>query len=752
MDGIKAVILAGGAGTRLFPITEKMPKPLVPIMGKAAISRILSLLRRNGITSAAITLGCMADEMMKYFALHGGEGVNLRFYPEKKPLGTAGALPKMADVLSDTFVVISGDAVCDFNLREVMDFHIRKGACATLIAAKSKFPTEFGCISYDKNGLITDFAEKPAWRYVTDNKINTGIYVLDKSIISMIKPGVETDFSRDLFPKLKGKIYACEAAGYWCDIGSPDRFYACNRDALHGRIGGIDGSAYFIGKNTFTAENAVISDGTVIGADCRLGTGCRIDEAVIMDNVSVGAGARIERAIICPDVKIGAGATVCRGSIVGAGIKTADGAYIPPKTKLSSGSAKEKEKMIMEEKIFSEGNENIFFEYGAQGNMGTELTPQFCTALGSALCRVFGSRGIFMCDESAEGRLVTRFIMGGAQAQGACVTDCGEGFLQLLNFSASSGGFDFGIYAKHKKNGFCRIYVCDKFGTPIGMKKSRMLMRETEKGGNSFGIGTHLHDDYSEKYAAFLSASAAPLENMKITVPETAAMRLFATTAKSLGADVSFGVKNEIMRGGVFVFVDDDESFEISCCRDGNYELIDRWHATAAVMLRDIERGAKEIFISREAPTALCRIVERLNAVPRTYADFLYGEKDDENDRMRAAGQIWQDEMLLALTYLSLADKKMNFPEGALFAAEEENYDLGEESASEMLSLLCTHGAKREAGTVTLSYDSGTAYVCAACENELIIRTEADTPALAALTMEYTKNAVKEMTEEAKIK
>lgn len=356
-----------------------------------------------------------------------------------------------------------------------------------------------------------------------------------------------------------------------------------------------------------------------------------------------------------------------------------------------------------------------------------------------------------MCDESAEGRLLCRFIMGGAQAQGASVTDCGEGFLQLLNFSASSGGFDFGIYVKHKKDGFCRIYICDKFGTPIGMKKSRALMRETEKGGNSFGVGTLLHDDYSEKYAAFLSASAAPLEKMKIIVPETAAMRFFASVAKRLGAEASFGVKNEIMRGGAFVFVDDDDSFEISYCRDGDYGLIDRWHATAAVMVRDMERGAKEIFVSREAPAALCRMVEKYDAVPRIYADFLYGEKDDENDRMRAAGQIWQDEMLLALTYLSLADGK-NFPRGASFAAMEESYDLGGESASEMLAFLCGHGAKREAGSVLLRYDSGTAYVYAACENELIIRTEAETEAQAALTMEYTKNAIKEMTEEAQIK
>lgn len=180
MNKIKAVILAGGAGTRLSPVTAAMPKPLVPIMGKPAVARTLALLRRNGITSALVTLGYMADDMERYFSEHGAEGVSLRIFRESTPLGTAGALPAIADELDDTFIVISADAVCDFNLSAAMDFHRAKRAAATLLTTKSKAPTEFGCVSYGRDGLITHFAEKPTWRYVTDNKINTGIYILEK--------------------------------------------------------------------------------------------------------------------------------------------------------------------------------------------------------------------------------------------------------------------------------------------------------------------------------------------------------------------------------------------------------------------------------------------------------------------------------------------------------------------------------------------------------------------------------------------
>ncbi len=137
MNKIKAVILAGGAGTRLSPVTAAMPKPLVPIMGKPAVARTLALLRRNGITSALVTLGYMADDMERYFSEHGAEGVSLRIFRESTPLGTAGALPAIADELDDTFIVISADAVCDFNLSAALDFNRAKGVKFMLMKQKA---------------------------------------------------------------------------------------------------------------------------------------------------------------------------------------------------------------------------------------------------------------------------------------------------------------------------------------------------------------------------------------------------------------------------------------------------------------------------------------------------------------------------------------------------------------------------------------------------------------------------------------
>lgn len=757
MNKIKAVILAGGAGTRLSPITAGMPKPLVPIMGKPTIARTLSLLRRHGITNALVTLGYMADDMEKYFLVHGGEGVSLRLFREDEPLGTAGALPAIADELDDTFIVMSGDGVCDFNLSAAMDFHLARKARATLLVARSTAPTEFGCVSCDKNGKITQFAEKPAWRYVTDNKINTGIYILDKSIISLIKPGVATDFSRDVFPRLLGEIYAYEAKGYWCDIGRLDKYYACNRDALCGKIGGIDGSAYYIGENTHIADSAAITDGTVIGSGCLIGERCKIDKAILMDGVTAEAGAAVSYAIICEGVFIGAGAKIGRGCVIGANTVIKEGTVVPPKTKLPRASALGKENIIMDEKIFSAGNDNTFSESGIMGNIHAELNPRFCTAYGAALGKCFGDRGVFMNDGSAQARLAYRFIMGGAQAAGTTVTDSGEGFLSLLCFAASSGGFDFGVYAKHLKDGFCKIYVCDKFGTLLGMKNSRAVMREMASADFGIAIGSYLTADYRDKYAAFLSASCKPLEKMKLTVPETPAMRFFATAADRLGASVGFGIKNEIVRGRVFIDIDDDMGFEIAYAMpDGAYALIDRWHAIAALMQNDIENGEREIFLPYDAPRSLFAMADKLDAHAQTYADFLHAEKDDENDRMRAAGQIWQDDMLLALSYLSLADAEMNFPglrSEADFAVIEEKYNCKEASSAEIISSLCEHGAQRKNGAVLLVYDSGTAYIRAAGEHELMLRAEAQTEDGANLTMEYTKNGIRETTlENEKIK
>lgn len=173
-------------------------------------------------------------------------------------------------------------------------------------------------------------------------------------------------------------------------------------------------------------------------------------------------------------------------------------------------------------------------------------------------------------------------------------------------------------------------------------------------------------------------------------------------------------------------------------------------------MQNDIENGEREIFLPYDAPRSLFAMADKLGAHAQTYADFLHAEKDDENDRMRAAGQIWQDDMLLALSYLSLADAKMNFPglrSEADFAVIEEKYNCKEASSAEIISSLCEHGAQRKNGAVLLVYDSGTAYIRAAGEHELMLRAEAQTEDGANLTMEYTKNGIRETTlENEKIK
>lgn len=746
MGKIKAVVLAGGAGTRLSPITASMPKPLVPIMGKPAVARTLALLRRNGITSAIITLGYMASDMEKYLSEHGTNGVSLRIYRETEPLGTAGALSAIADELDDTFIVISADAICDLALFEAMEFHRARGALATILVTKSRTPTEFGCVSCRSDGLITHFNEKPAWHYVTDNKINTGIYILDKSVVSMIPVGVAMDFSRELFPQLLGRLYAYPAKGYWCDVGSPDRYYACNRDALLGKIGGIDGSAYYIGEKTHIADSAVISEGTVIGSGCHIGERAVINKAILMDGVTVEPDAHVEYAIICPRVFIGSGAKVKRGSIIGADTVIKRDAVIPQKTKLPRASTINKENMIMDEKIFSADSDNAFTEFGIAGSTRLEIDPRFCTAYGAALASSLGDRGVFCSDGSTEARLAYRFVMGGAQAAGATVTDCGDGFLSLISFAASSGGFDFGVYAKHLGDGYCRIYVCDKFGTLIGMQNSRALMRAMTSPKNRIGAGAYLTCDYRDKYAAFLRASCSSLEKMKLTVPDTIEMRFFSGVAVKLGASVALGVKNEIAHGRIFVNTNDDIGFEIAyALPNGSYVLVDKWHAVAALMREDIAKGEKNIYLPADAPHLLFAMAEELGADVKKCGDYLYGRDNDENDRIRAAGQLWHDDILLALSYLTLAGKR-GFDSFDSFAIVEESYDCADDSAAETIAALCEHGAKRKSDTVSLSYDSGVAYVRAVGEHELVIRAEAQTESDAHLTMEYTKNGIRDIT------
>ena len=237
---MKAVIMAGGQGSRLKAVTGERPKPLVPLLGKPLMEHILLLLRRHGFTQVCAAVKYRAEDIMDCFGDGSRLGLSLEYRLEDQPLGTAGGVKNCQDFIGeDPVLVISGDAACDFDLSRLLQRHRESRADVTLALCRNSEPLRYGLVVTEDGGRIHAFIEKPDWTRVVTDLVNTGIYVLSPRVLREIPAGQAFDFAQDLFPKLlrQGRLLLGVALeGYWCDVGTPRSYYQCCLDALDGKL------------------------------------------------------------------------------------------------------------------------------------------------------------------------------------------------------------------------------------------------------------------------------------------------------------------------------------------------------------------------------------------------------------------------------------------------------------------------------------------------------------------------------------
>lgn len=237
---MKAVIMAGGMGSRLKAITGDRPKPMVPLLGRPLMEYILELLRSQGFDQVCAAVRYRAGDIMAHFGDGSRFGVEMQYRVEEEPLGTAGAVKNCRDFYGgEDFLVISGDAACDFRLSRLMEEHKRRGAAVTLSLCRHSEPLSYGLAVTDGEGRIRSFVEKPDWSRVVTDLVNTGIYVISPRIMELVPEGREFDFAKDLFPLLLSRgelLLGLPMEGYWCDVGSPLSYYRCCADALEGKL------------------------------------------------------------------------------------------------------------------------------------------------------------------------------------------------------------------------------------------------------------------------------------------------------------------------------------------------------------------------------------------------------------------------------------------------------------------------------------------------------------------------------------
>jgi mannose-1-phosphate guanylyltransferase len=327
----KAVILVGGPGTRLQPLTDNIPKSLVPVLNRPFMEHTFAYLKNYDIRDIALTLNYLPDIIKDHFGDGRRFGVDLSYYLEEEPLGTAGAVKNAEELLDNTFVVLNGDVFTDIDLADMLAFHRRNKAAATISLKWVEDPSAFGVVETDDTGRVKRFIEKPPASEATTNWINAGIYILEPDVLEMVPSGTHYMFERGLFPGLldAGKrVFGYTFRGYWMDTGTLEYYFSLNSDLLLSKTGSpllgkldadtvyyesddvdIDPSAVvippaIIGRGCRIGPGVVITGPTVIGPDCSLEEGASVADAVIWDRVKIGSKARLSRCIISSGVEI----------------------------------------------------------------------------------------------------------------------------------------------------------------------------------------------------------------------------------------------------------------------------------------------------------------------------------------------------------------------------------------------------------------------------------------------------------------
>lgn len=476
---MKAIVMAGGEGSRLRPLTLNRPKPMLPLVHRVVMAHIGELLRRNQFTDVIATLQYRAEDIQNYFGDGQGFGVNLHFSVETSPLGTAGSVKFAAAQLDprEPFLVISGDALTDFNLAEIIEFHKSVGALVTLTLKRVPNPLEYGVVALDGGGRIERFIEKPSWSQVLSDTVNTGIYVLSPEVLDEIESDMPMDFSRDLFPRLMEKgapLYGYVAQGYWTDVGTLEEYHRASADILNhkvdvGDIGqeirpGIYAdedveieddvelfAPIYLGRGVRINRGAVIHGPTVIRAHTIIDNRAHIDRSILWQNAYIGQGVELRGAIVGGRSSIGARAVVFEGAVISDQCNIGEGAVIHPNVKVWPQKRVEAGATLRSSLIWgSQARRTLFGRYGITGLVNVDFTPDFAARLGSAFGATLPKNGIVVInrDPHRSPRMIKRAIIAGLPSAGINVIDIKTTPIPVARYYTRAIGADGAVHVR----------------------------------------------------------------------------------------------------------------------------------------------------------------------------------------------------------------------------------------------------------------------------------------------------------------
>ncbi len=666
---MKAVIMAGGQGTRLKPLTCTIPKPMMTLLGRPVIDYTLDLLEENNFNEVYITLKYLSDIIRNHIYSQNRK-IKIHFITEKEFLGTAGSVKNALKSSDEPFLVISGDAMCDYRLDRIAEYHKANGCTTTIVTAKVGDPSEYGVVCSEKDGRITGFIEKPSFTQAVSNNANTGIYVLNPEVLDIIPENRESDFSRDIFPvilKEKMRLFEYPAEGYWCDIGDFSSYRQCQCDMLDGKVNIRLPSTYknviaesdsnmkilppcYIGKNVTVGKNAVIGPYSVIGDGCKIDDNAKVHGCIIGKESYVGKTAKLNSAIIGNNCSFLKNVSVFENCVVGDRVNVgsdsvlSSGVRIWPNRNVSGGLT------VSENIKYTTSKNSLFDESGISGTGGVDLTAEKCSLIGSAVGSTsYGRKVGVACDGKPLSRAMLMCVSGGLLSAGSRVWSFDDCLMPQLYFYTSYCSMDSGIYvSSHDDNISISLFSQSGLSVPATVRREieRRITdrtfsvcdgRKCKNLADMSGVGLMYNRELLSQCPDGLSNVSVQIkcENDKILMLMTDALR-------RLGGKRGEGTVINIAADGLSL-----------TAADRNGEVLGTDTVLAICCMYEIMSG-NDIAVPFDAPAVIDAVAEKYSRRVFRYLSSP-SVKEDETVAQTAKKQLWaRDALFLSLKLLNV--------------------------------------------------------------------------------------------------
>lgn len=529
--------MAGGFGTRLRPLTNNIPKPMVPIVNVPMLEHVITLLKKHGITDYVMLLYYQKEIIKSYFGNGSGLGVSIEYVEPDKDYGTAGAVKRAEQYIKGDFLVISGDVLTDFNLDDIHNFHSEKNATATIALYSSENPLQYGIVLTNDEDKIIRFLEKPSSSEVFSDTINTGLYCFKKEIFYFIPEGENYDFSKDLFPDLLQNnipLYGFKCKGYWRDVGNLDEYIYANLDVLNGKLNHIEfesteGNCF---AKTAVIEKGAVVENSIIGKEVLIETGAEVKNSVIWNNTVIKSGARVLYDVIGKNCEIGEGTRINDFVFIGDNCHIGKNAFISSSIKIwdkktIDNNAKVTRSLIQEDTFFND----LFTDSRISGLSNLQINPEFASKLGAVYGAFVGPNKHVLVGRDIDeiSNMIKRSITSGIMSAGVNVLDLQVIPIPIMRQELKSGALGGGIFVRKSPfdKGTTDIIFFDKDGKDLAPSKTKSIERlffsEEYQRADFVNVGSlkypeRTNEKYKEQFLGSLDVDAIKKKKFKIVL------------------------------------------------------------------------------------------------------------------------------------------------------------------------------------------------------------------------------------------